>query len=834
MPRRVPLDIETYNKKRDFSKTKEPRGRKLKGKGDSFVVQKHDASRLHWDFRLELDGVLKSWAVPKGPSLDPGENRLAMRTEDHPLDYGGFEGTIPKGEYGGGTVMLWDQGRWIPDPRKDPSKTIDEGHLHFTLDGERMKGEWVMFRLKPKPGEKAEPWMLKKVTDDFADPGDGDALVDNCVTSVTTGRTMAEIAAGEDEWRSNRGGQKGGRGKRKASKAPPAFLDPQLATLVDDVPAGNSWIHEIKYDGYRLLLSVGDGVATAWTRKGLDWSDKFKALVKAAARLPAGCLIDGEAVALDDEGRPSFQLLQSTLKDQRGANLAFYAFDLLVDRGEDIRKLPNIERKERLASLIEGVSSPLIYGDHIIGRGEEMFEAVCKQGGEGIISKKASAAYSGTRTRNWLKIKCIQRQEFVIIGWSESDKRRGFRSLLLAAKDGGKLTYSGKVGTGFNAALIDELMERMQPLAVAEAPVEVPRADRKGAHWIKPKLVAEINYAEFTDDGILRHPSFVGLREDKPAKDVVKEVPKHLTAKETKPKRAKANKQASAENFGVEISSPERVIFPEVGITKKELADYYATVEPLIMVDAARRPMTLIRYPQGTTGKSFFQKHDTGSFGPDVKHIPIEEKDGDTEDYLYFDNIKGLLACVQMGTIEFHGWGSKIDKVEYPDRLVFDLDPDVGLDFGMVKEAALRLKALLGDLGLKTFPLLSGGKGMHVVAPLDQSEDWPTVKSFAERFTRAIAEAEPKMFTANIRKVERKGRIFLDWLRNQRGATAVMPFSARGREGAPVAAPIAWEELDKYQGGNHFSIRDADELLDRASSKMLAGWGKAKQALPDA
>jgi len=834
MPRRVPLDIETYNKKRDFSKTKEPRGRKLKGKGDSFVVQKHDASRLHWDFRLELDGVLKSWAVPKGPSLDPGENRLAMRTEDHPLDYGGFEGTIPKGEYGGGTVMLWDQGRWIPDPRKDPSKTIDEGHLHFTLDGERMKGEWVMFRLKPKPGEKAEPWMLKKVTDDFADPGDGDALVDNCVTSVTTGRTMAEIAAGEDEWRSNRGGQKGGRGKRKASKAPPAFLDPQLATLVDDVPAGNSWIHEIKYDGYRLLLSVGDGVATAWTRKGLDWSDKFKALVKAAARLPAGCLIDGEAVALDDEGRPSFQLLQSTLKDQRGANLAFYAFDLLVDRGEDIRKLPNIERKERLASLIEGVSSPLIYGDHIIGRGEEMFEAVCKQGGEGIISKKASAAYSGTRTRNWLKIKCIQRQEFVIIGWSESDKRRGFRSLLLAAKDGGKLTYSGKVGTGFNAALIDELMERMQPLAVAEAPVEVPRADRKGSHWIKPKLVAEINYAEFTDDGILRHPSFVGLREDKPAKDVVKEVPKHLTAKETKPKRAKANKQASAENFGVEISSPERVIFPEVGITKKELADYYATVEPLIMIDAARRPMTLIRYPQGTTGKSFFQKHDTGSFGPDVKHIPIEEKDGDTEDYLYFDNIKGLLACVQMGTIEFHGWGSKIDKVEYPDRLVFDLDPDVGLDFGMVKEAALRLKALLGDLGLKTFPLLSGGKGMHVVAPLDQSEDWPTVKSFAERFTRAIAEAEPKMFTANIRKVERKGRIFLDWLRNQRGATAVMPFSARGREGAPVAAPIAWEELDKYQGGNHFSIRDADELLDRASSKMLAGWGKAKQALPDA
>jgi len=834
MAKRVPLDIETYNRKRDFSKTKEPRGRKLKGKGNSFVVQKHDASRLHWDFRLELDGVLKSWAVPKGPSLDPDEKRLAMRTEDHPLDYGEFEGTIPKGEYGGGTVMLWDQGRWIPEPSKDPSKTIEEGHLHFTLEGERMKGEWVMFRLKPRPGEKAEPWMLKKVTDDYAEADDGDALVDNCVTSVTTGRTMAEIAAGEDVWRSNRGGQKGGRGKRKASAAPPAFEEPQLATLVDEVPAGNSWIHEIKYDGYRLLLSVGDGLATAWTRKGLDWSDKFKALVKAAARLPAGCLIDGEAVALDEKGRPSFQLLQSTLKDQRGANLAFYAFDLLVDRGEDIRKLPNIERKERLAALLEGVSSPILYGDHIIGRGEEMFEAVCKQGGEGIISKKASATYSGTRTRNWLKIKCIQRQEFVIVGWSESDKRRGFRSLLLAARDGGKLTYSGKVGTGFNAKLIEELMERMQPLAVDKAPVEVPRADRKGAHWIEPKLVAEINYAEFTDDGILRHPSFVGLREDKPAKDVVKEVPKHLTVKETRPKRSKTKKKSSAEDFGIEISSPERVIFPEPGLTKKDLADYYATIEPLIMIDAAKRPMTVIRYPQGTAEKGFFQKHDTGTFGPHVKHIPIMEKDGDTEEYLYFDDIRGLLACVQMGTIEFHGWGSKVDKVEYPDRLVFDLDPDVGLDFAMVKEAALRLKALLGDLGLKTFPLLSGGKGLHVVAPLDQSRDWPTVKSFAERFSRAISEAEPEMFTANIRKVQRKGRIFLDWLRNQRGATAVMPYSARAREGAPVAAPITWDELKDFDSGHAFSIRDAGELLRRAKLKKLAGWGKATQSLPDA
>jgi bifunctional non-homologous end joining protein LigD len=827
------LDIATYNRKRDFTKTKEPEGRKLKGSGDSFVVQKHEASRLHWDFRLELDGVLKSWAVPKGPSIDPAEKRLAMRTEDHPLDYGTFEGIIPAGEYGGGTVMLWDKGRWIPTPGKDPSKTIEEGHLHFTLEGERMKGEWVLFRLNPRKGERGEPWMLKKVTDEFSDAENGNLLVNEGTTSVTTGRTMAEIAAGEDVWRSNRGGQKGGRAKKKASKAPPAFEPPQLATLVDDVPTGSDWLYEYKYDGYRLLLSVGDGVASAFTRHGKDWSDKFKALVKAAANLPADCLIDGEAAALDEHGKPSFQLLQSTLKEQKGANLVFYAFDLLIDRGEDIRKLPNVLRKDRLASLLAGVNPPIIYGDHVIGKGEALFAEICRQGGEGIIAKKASCPYKGKRTRNWLKIKCIQRQEFVIVGWTESDKRIGFRSLLLAAKEKGKLTYVGKVGTGFNGKLIHELMDRMRPLEVDRAPVEIPRADRKGAHFVKPQLVGEIAFSEFTNEGILRHPSFLGLREDKPASEVVVETPKHLANSEKRTTKTSAPKR-TAESFGIKISSPERMIFPDEKLTKLDLADYYAAVEKLIMVDAAHRPMTLIRCPQGRSKKCFFQKHDSGSFGPDVKHVPVKEKKGIVQDYLYFDDIKGLLACVQMGTIEFHGWGSRSEDIEKPDRLVFDLDPDVGLDFGKVKEAAVRLRGLLKDLGLETFPLLSGGKGLHVVAPLDATAEWPAVSDFAERFSRAIAEAEPEMFTANIRKVQRKGRIFLDWLRNQRGSTAVMPYSARAREGAPVAAPIAWEELEKYQGGNHFTIRDADELLERASSKLLKGWGEAKQALPNA
>ena len=834
MARSAKLDIATYNSKRDFTKTKEPKGRRLKGKGNSFVVQKHDASHLHWDFRLEMDGVLKSWAVPKGPSIDPAEKRLAMRTEDHPLDYGDFEGSIPASEYGGGTVMLWDRGIWVPEPGKDPRKTIEEGHLHFTLEGERMKGEWVMFRLKGRPGEKRESWMLKKVTDGHADAARGDALVEDCVTSVTTGRTMAEIASGTDVWRSNRGGQKGGRQKKKAGDAPPQFRSPQLATLVDEVPAGSGWMFEYKYDGYRLLIATGSGAATAWTRNGKDWSDKFRALAKAAASLPPGCLIDGEAVALNDKGKPDFQLLQSTLKDQRGKNLVFYAFDLLVDRGEDITRLSNLERKERLAALLKDAPATILYGDHVIGKGEALFDAICAEGGEGLIAKKAAAPYRGDRSRNWLKVKCIQRQELVIVGWSESDKRVGFRSLLLAARDKGKLTYVGKVGTGFNTKMLHEMMDRMKPMEVKEAPVEVPRAERKGAHYIRPELVAEIAFTEFTSEGILRHPSFIALREDKPASEVVMEKPKTLSKPPRKKAAAKAREYPTPESFGIAITSPDRAIYPAEKITKYELASYYAAINPLIMADAANRPITLIRCPQGRAKKCFFQKHDTGSMGEHVKHVPIREKKGETQDYLYFDDIRGVLACVQMGTIEFHGWGSKVDRIEHPDRLVFDLDPDEGLDFAAVRDAARRLRELLADLGLETWPMLTGGKGIHVIAPLDRSADWVAVTSFAERFSRAVSEAEPERFTANMRKVQRKGRIFLDWLRNQRGSTAVMPFSARAREGAPVAAPVGWDELDDYEGGNAFTIRDLDLLFERSESKLLKGWGEAKQALPKA
>ena len=813
MPRK--LDIATYNAKRDFAKTGEPKGAKGRATGDRFVVQKHDASRLHWDFRLEMDGVLKSWAVPRGPSIDPADKRLAVRTEDHPLDYADFEGTIPKGEYGGGTVMLWDRGRWIPEPGKDPKQTIEEGHLHFSLEGERMKGEWVMFRLKGRPGEKAENWILKKVSDEHVGPGED--LVERGVTSVTTGRSMAEIAAG--------GSAKSKSAGRKASATTPAYRAPQLATLVDAVPSGSDWLFEYKYDGYRLLVATGGGTATAWTRGGKDWSEKFSGIVAAAAALPAGCLLDGEAVALGTNGKPDFQLLQASLK-ARSADLAFYAFDLIVDQGEDISKLTNLERKERLAALLGSDNAPILYGDHILAKGEALFDAICKEGGEGIIAKKASAPYRGARAKNWLKIKCTNRQEFVIIGWQESDKRRGFRSLHLAARDGKKFTYAGKVGTGFDAKQIDALRETMAPLEIDKAAVDVPRSVLRGSHWLKPELVAEIAFTEFTREGTLRHPSFIALRDDKRAAEVVREKPEKLSTK--------AKKLATFASLGARITNPDRVIFPGDKLTKGELADYYAAIAAPLLLDAANRPITLIRCPQGRGKNCFFQKHDSGAMGEAVHHIPIKEKDGSSEDYLYVTDVAGVLACVQMGTIEFHGWGSRIDPLEQPDRLVFDLDPDEGLGWDAVKHAARRLEALLADLGLVTFPMLTGGKGIHVVAPLDQTADWPAVKSFAERFSRAIAEAEPELFTANIRKAQRKGRIFLDWLRNQRGATAVLPYSVRAREGAPVAAPIDWSELDEFDRASAFTIRDSGVLLERAASKRLAGWGRAAQSLPDA
>jgi len=823
--------LATYNKKRDFAKTAEPAGKVAtrKGKALSFMVQKHDASRLHYDLRLELEGTLKSWAVTRGPSLDPADKRLAVRTEDHPLSYATFEGTIPKGQYGGGTVMLWDRGIWIPHPGKDPVKTLAEGHLHFTLEGERMKGEWIMIRMKPRGKERGENWLLRKIEDEYA--GSPTGLTELYLTSIKTGRTMDEIAAGKEARELPSSPRKRGSSPASPSRKKldsrfrgndvkfPSFKEPQKATLVDAVPAGAAWLHEMKYDGYRCLLAIAGAEAKIHTRTGLDWTGKFPEIAKAAASIQCdSALLDGEIVALDDKGNTGFSALQQAISEG-GRGLSLFLFDALEIDGEKLDKLPNIERKQRLAALLgEGVLPFILYADHILGKGEQLFDAMCEAGQEGIISKKADAPYRSARTKNWLKVKCTRRQEFVILGWSESDKKgRGFRALLLGLNEGGKLRYAGKVGTGFSVTVQQDLRARLDKLAVDKAPAPVPRAEARGAHWVKPALVAEIAFAEFTADKVVRHASFLGLRGDKKPKEVVAELPQKIPEPEAD---------------DVAISNPDRVIFPESDVTKGELAAYYRALGAPMAEWSAKRPISLVRCPQGRAKKCFFQKHDSGTFGAHVLHVPIREKDGHMEDYLYVDGVSGVLACVQMGTIEFHGWGSKVADVEKPDRIVFDLDPDVGLDFEKVKKAVKDIKVHLADMGLRTFPMLTGGKGVHVVVPLTPKAEWPQVKDFAQRFALALAEAEPERFTAALSKAKRTGRIFIDYLRNQRGATAIMPYSARARENAPVAAPIDWEELDEMKSGARFTVRDADLLLERAASRTLQGWGEASQVLP--
>jgi bifunctional non-homologous end joining protein LigD len=821
-----------YNAMRDFAKTAEPRGEIGKGEGQTFMVQKHDATRLHWDFRLEIDGVLKSWAVTRGPSLDPDEKRLAVRTEDHPMSYATFEGTIPKGEYGGGTVMLWDRGTWAPVPGKS-AEDLEKGHLHFTLDGERMKGEWLLIRLKPRAGEKRENWLLRKIDDAYA--GATDALVETGLTSVATGRTMQEIAEGKNPPRNGKAGGGGPRHRNPLPRAPsttaarrspspfrggikpPAFRPPQLATLVESVPAGNGWLHEMKYDGYRALVATGKGGPRIYTRSGLDWTDKFASIAEAAADLPASsALIDGEVVAFK-AGKPDFSTLQDALSNGSGA-LAFFAFDLLEQDGEDLTDLPQIERKERLRTLIAGADPRLLFSEHILGAGEKLFEAMCREGHEGVISKRADAPYRGTRSKSWLKIKCTRRQEFVIIGWLPSSARgRGLKSLLLAVHEDGALHYAGKVGTGFNASNSAALMDKLARIARKTPPADVPKVAARGAHWVSPKLVAEVAFAELTAERVVRHASFIALRDDKPADDVV-------TERAAPP---------PAPHSDVAISHPDRVIFPEAGISKGQLADYYAAVAPILLPWLGHRPISLVRCPQGRAKQCFFQKHDAGSFGAHVHHVDIREKDGSVEPYLWVDDADGVRACVQMGTIEFHGWGSRVEDVEKPDRLVFDLDPDEGLDFAKVRKAAADLNRHLADLGLTSFPMLTGGKGVHVIVPLTPQAEWPAAKSFAERFARALAQAEPERFTANLKKAERKGRIFIDYLRNQRGSTAVMPYVARARAGAPVSVPLNWSELRDVDSAQRFSVRDAATLLDRATGRALAGWGQADQVLPD-
>ena len=602
---------------------------------------------------------------------------------------------------------------------------------------------------------------------------------------------------------------------------PPPFRAVQLATLVDAVPAGDRWLHEMKYDGYRTMVSVGAGEARAFTRSGLDWSDRFSGILGDAADLKVrSALIDGEAVVLDRNGKSSFQALQGALK-AAPETIDYFAFDLLELDGEDLTSLPLLERKEKLKAILPPKSDHLRYSDHIRGNGEKLLRGFCAAGLEGVVSKLATAKYVGSRVGSWVKTKCIKRQEFVVVGWTPSEKSRAFRSLVLGIHEDGRLRYAGKVGTGFNTDELFRLMEIMAPLEQKTATVDAPRAEVRGAHWLKPRLVAEIAYTEMTNEGTLRHPSYLGLREDKKPEAVVLETEQHAA---TLPAPVTSN---------VAISNRDRIIYPESSITKGDLADHYAAVVEIMLPWVGSRPISLVRCPQGRAKKCFFQKHDAGSFGDAVHHVGVIEKDGHEEPYLYIDDAKGLLTCVQMGTIEFHGWGARIEDIEKADRLVFDLDPDEGLDFESVRTAAFQFRDILKSIGLETFPMVTGGKGIHVIAPLTPRAEWPEVKDFAHRLAQAVAQSDSEHFTAALPKVQRKGRIFVDYLRNQRGATAVMPYSARARPNAPVAAPISWKEMETIASPSRFHVGDAAELVKRAGSTALSGWGRANQMLPD-
>jgi bifunctional non-homologous end joining protein LigD len=608
---------------------------------------------------------------------------------------------------------------------------------------------------------------------------------------------------------------------RKTSLVPPAFRPVQLATLVDAVPTGDRWIHETKHDGYRILVAVGGGEARAYTRSGLDWSDRFPSILFEASKLKVrSALIDGEAVVLDAEGRSSFQALQGAIKGAP-ATIEYVAFDLLELDDEDLTELPLLNRKAKLKAILPAKSKHIRFSDHTQGNGEKQLERFCAAGLEGVVSKLAGSKYVGARAGSWVKTKCIKRQEFVIAGWTPSDKSRAFRSLILGVHDGGKLRYAGKVGTGFDTAELSRLMATMVPLEQKAPTVEAPRAEVRGAHWLRPKLVAEIAYTEMTDEGTLRHPSYLGLREDKKPEAVVLETERHAT-----------DLPAPATS-SIVISSRERVIYPESNITKGQLADHYAAVAGIMLPWLGSRPISLVRCPQGRAKKCFFQKHDAGSFGDRVHQIGVVEKDGHEEPYLYVDDADGLMTCVQMGTVEFHGWGARIEDIEKADRLVFDLDPDEGLDFEAVRAAALQFRDALRSIGLETFPMVTGGKGVHVIAPLTPRAAWPEVKAFAYRLARTVAQSDPKHFTTALPKAQRKGRIFVDYLRNQRGATAVMPYSARARPRAPVATPISWSEMETIEAPSHFHVGDAPELVRRAASKALVEWGRTNQVLPE-
>jgi bifunctional non-homologous end joining protein LigD len=834
--------LDLYRAKRDFSLTKEPQGGRAQkaGKdaaiGGAFVVHKHAARRLHYDLRLEHDGVLWSWAVTRGPSLDPDEKRLAVHVEDHPLEYGAFEGTIPEGQYGAGSVIIWDEGIWAPEG--DPAFGMAKGHLSFMLKGHKLAGQWHLVRLKPRKGEKRDNWLLIKV-DDAAAQSDEDIL-ETAPDSVKSGLSVEAVGRGEapaakvwartkrpgtDKTSSAAPGDKNagkkpaktGRAKRTVADPLPTFVEPCLATLQDKPPAGESWLHEVKFDGYRLQARIEDGKATFLTRSGLDWTDRFGAtLAKALRALPCDtALIDGEVVAMGENGVSSFSALQAALSDGKTGQLVFFGFDLLYLDGEDLRPEPLLARKERLEHLFQaaGTESALRYSEHFVEPGQTMLRHACRMGLEGVISKRADVPYRSGRGRDWIKSKCTLRQEFVIAGYVPSKgSGRELGSVVAAYHEHDRLRPAGRVGTGFTRKSAAALKDRLDRIKAASSALEGAAGRERGVVWVRPELVAEIEFRAWTASKTLRHASYLGLREDKPADEVVAETPAEAEKAQSKAKPADAADAAAAKpankakakakakgktsdlpSTTVKLSNPTKPLWPDVGLTKQGLLEYYATVWPLMQPFIVDRPLSLLRAPNGVEGHTFFQKH----AGPGMNEAVHLKKDVDGEELLFIRDFDGLAALVQLGTVEIHLWGATVDAVETPDQMIFDLDPDAGVSIEAVREGARIVRDRLAGIGFDSVVKTSGGKGFHVVVPLKPKADWARVKTFARDFAKALEQSEPKRYTATLSKNARKGRIFIDYLRNGRGATAIAPYSPRARPAASIAMPIEWTDLDE-------------------------------------
>ena len=927
------MALAEYRRKRDFKVTAEPAG-KTKSSGRSiFCVQKHAASHLHYDFRLELDGVLLSWAVPKGPSLNPATKRLAMHVEDHPLDYADFEGTIPQGEYGGGTVVLWDTGTWEAD--SDPRKAYRDGNLKFTLHGEKLRGHWHLIRTGGRRGNDKQ-WLLFKSKDEEA--SDGEEITEAQPLSVKTGRDLDEVAAGKPAKKRKRSAKsatqrstsRGTRAKSskvkkgvKASSAEPAHagrasprakargrtrsaaggttrkrrsrnadsesgsevtqpdrptsglsltspFEPQLATLADEVPKGDEWIHEQKYDGYRMLGLVDNGQVAFVSRNGNDWTEKFPAVVDAVRKLRLKQVIfDGEIAAIDEQGVSRFQLLQNAFGERRADHLKYFVFDLLFHKGEDLRGLPLERRKAKLEKLLAKASKDGVvqYSAHRSGNGDRFLQEACRGGEEGIISKRRDMPYRSGRSLEWLKIKCTQNQEFVIGGYtSPQGTRTDFGALLVGYYDGGELKYAGKVGTGFNQKSLGELMAKLKPLEQRSSPftdLNAAMAEGRKAHWVAPRLVCQIVFTQWTEDNRLRHPVFQGLREDKAPKAVVREqAASHVVAEveathsqnghASSGEKGMAKKRASksagrktsgrasstpkdngaeTEVLGVRLTSPGKVLYAEQGITKLDLAEYYEQVAEWMLPHIDSRPLSLVRCPEGAGKACFFQKHLGAGMPTELRQIEIKEE-RKTGIYVVAEQAEDLIALAQIGALELHCWGSRADKLEHPDQMVFDLDPAPDVRWPTVVEAAQRIRQLIEGLGLNCLLKTTGGKGLHLVVPLQRRHEWDEVTAFCKALADAVSSADPDHFTSNMSKKAREGKIFIDYLRNGRGATAIAPYSTRSRPGAPVATPISWDELSSKLKSDAFTLREVPRRLKNLTHDPWADFNSLKKAIP--